>query len=203
MTAINKNQFLDIFKEISTLGNQIAPFTDLAQSSSFIEGNKIAITQLVNNLIEKPWHDLSRSEKFKSLAGRAVEFVAYRFDYLVALGHASLDFVASLIKAIASSALRLISNDVTPVKYWRHTGVALFSILNSTLGVVTPTIANFGQLGCSAALVSIHGKNVKDQVSTIIEIVKEKLKLNTPPSLPLTPVPPTDEPEPSDINNID
>lgn len=175
MNRIENHQVISVFDEIRSIGNSLIPVVNLLESNSFVEGNKIAINQIIHNYLQKPWNNLNGGEKFKSLCGRAVNFVSNRCDYVKALGFATWDFVVTLIRAVASSVLRIFTADATPSKHWHLTGFALFSIVNSVLGIVTPTLANGSQCIFTALVIKGRVDSVRSEVSAVVDILRERI----------------------------
>jgi len=170
----DRNNLRNITDVFVTLQDSAAPFFHLLQSTSFIEANKIAIPQLLLEVFKKNWSQMDIRERTFSVGRSISSTISTRFNYLVLLCKSSLDLVIVLIKAVVSTILKIVVHSQEPAKHWRHFGVALFTIINSTFGIITPKYANLSQLFFSVTTLSIKGKNVKDKINNLIIEVQNR-----------------------------
>lgn len=166
--AIRDNNLVAMTDAFETLRDKAAPLFHLLQSTSFIEGNKIALPELIADVFKKSWGEMNHRERCLHIGKNICSMFSKRFDYLILVCKSSLDFIVATIKAIAATLLKWVIKSQDPAKHWRHTGVALFTIFNSVFGIITPKYANLSQLFFSVTVLGITGRNVKDKINNLI-----------------------------------
>lgn len=180
----------NIVDKMVDLKSDLVAFGDLITSTSFVEGNKVALDVMLNNQglspvdktadvadsklkMQKSWSDeMTAKERITFAARKIVNSVSSRFKYTVLLAHSSMDLVASLVMAVASTILLPTGLDLPVEKRWRHTGIALYTVLNSVLGVVSPHIASKSQMLFTVSVLSIHGKSFQEKLDKILSVFK-------------------------------
>ena len=176
MNAINQklnvNQLSTVFSGIK---DSFKPFTDLFQSTSFVEGNKTAISHLFEETLlnSKPWAAMSHKERFFFLGKNVVHAVSSRFDHAALACKSALDLIICTVRAVAASILRPVTSSVDPVKHWRHAGVALYTTFNGLVGVISPKLASTSQFLFSGAVLAVHGNNIHEKMNNLVDKIKE------------------------------
>lgn len=181
-TARNNN-LTGITEAFDALKTSATPLVHLLQSTSFIEGNKIALPQLVHRVLQKSWSQMTRKERAAHVGKEICSTLAKRFDYAVLFAKSTLDLLVSTIKAIAATLLATFMTSQEPAKHWRHVGVAIFTVFNSIFGLITPTLANRTQLFFSVTLLGITGRNIEEKINNLIRELQNRWQQAQDPAL--------------------
>ena len=171
----NITQLTGVFQAVQ---NTASPILQILDSTSFIEANKLAISNIADILLKPPQEGRNRPAKTFSFFKETTLFITSRLNYILLVCKAIFDLIIVTFKALSSILFLILVPSLKPSKHLKHIGIALFTIFNGTLGIVIPKFASRNQLVFSITVLGVAGRDVKEKIRRLMTEIENGLEVN-------------------------